>query len=291
MGEIVWAKTTEHRDHLSNSRGRVPADTRITVFASRDKVCMVDSTMLVGKNKNSNKCYYEWRSVSSVGFFRNKAGNLQPYKAERSLNQKAWFYRYPKTAFYYLEEEDALAGEPMKAFRDACSEYLNLRSVYDLYPMAEVMGLPERFTLLPSNLRPHMRTRDWSEFMSGAVGKSRVTPGMIDSAKNSEPFLISLASEFRGLVDNARLETFLKNSFFDDNMMEKFQPHTPRVRALLRLMDEDSRISLLSENITFSSSQSIKYASVRFADRMRRKQFYQQPLGKVHSWTHLTCLV
>lgn len=292
MGEIVWAKTQELRDHLkSHIYGEVPADKRITIFADKDKVCMVDSTMIVGANRSSGKKYYRWRTVSSVGFFRNKAGHLQPYRAVRPLKQDGWSSFYPEAAFYYLEEDDQLAAEPMQAYRDACKHYLHLKGIYDLYPMAEVMGLPERFNLLPANLRPHMRTTNWNEFMSGAVGKSRLTPKMIESAKHSEPYLISLASEFRGLVEDGRLETFLKNSSFDDNMMEMFQPHTPRIRTFLRLMDEESRNSLLGESITFHASQSIKYASGRFVDRTRRKQAYRQPLGKVHSWTHLTSLV
>lgn len=288
MGEIVWAKTQERRDHIENQvYGQLPADSRMTVFASKDKVCLVDSTMLIGANRNSDKKYYQWRSVSSTGFFRNKAGHLQPYRAIRPLKQKVWKSYYPESAFYMLEEADTVAGEPIKAFREACKQYLRVRSVYDVYPMSEVMGMPERFNLLPANLRPFMRTTDWNEFMVGAFGKTRVTPGMIKSAQETEPFVIALAREFRGMVSDVTLRKFIANTHFDDEMMDDFRPFTPRVRSVLKHLDDRSKRRLIGEPINLKNVEFIRYVSNRnTAYSMSRK--ITGPLSPVEGWMGLT---
>jgi hypothetical protein len=294
MGEIVWAKTHEHRDHLKgHTYGEVPADTRITVFADKNKVCMVDSTMIIGANRSSGKYYYRWRSVSSVGFFRNRAGHLQPYRAVRPLKQSAWNSYYPETAFYYLEEDDAVAGEPMKAFREACKQYLHLRGAYDLYPMARVMEMPERFSLLPANLRPYMRVTDWTEFMTGAFGKSRVTSDLIKAAQETEPYIVSIAREFRGLVPDKEIVDFIKRSKFDEEMMNEFNPHTPRLRAVLRLLNDKSRLELIASPLDLEGTRSIQLVSSRTQYWKNNQQAYKNRIGQhtgITDWNGLTRL-
>lgn len=289
MGEIVWAKTIERREGLEHhTYGVVPADTRMTIFASKDKVALVDATMLIGANRNSDKKYYAWQSVSSMGFFRNRAGNLQPYRAIRPLKQKVWKSYYPETSFYYLEENDEVAGRPMKEFRDACNEYLRLRSVYDLYPMAEVMDMPARFNLLPANLRPYMRTTDWNQYLVSAFGKNRVTPSFVKAAQKTEPYVLSLAYEFRGLIPDKTLLKFIQNTQFSEELMEGFKPHTPKIRRVLRALDERSRLRLIGEPLTIGNTLRIKTVSDRFATTNpfpTRKVFIR---GSIDTWDGLT---
>lgn len=289
MGEIVWAKTREWRDHLeSHTYGQVPADSRTTIFASPDKVAMVEGVMMVGANRNSDKKYYFWRSVSSVGFFRNRAGNLQPYRARRPVKAKSWTSYYPETSFFYLEEEEIMPVESVREFRKACKEHLGLTSVYDLYPMAEVIGLPERFSLLPANLRPHMRTTDWNEYLTSAFGKTRVTPEFVKAAKNTEPYVLSLAHEFRGLVPEKTLVKFVQNTHFNDELMEKFIPHTPKIRLVLKGMDERSRVRLIGEPIDVRNTCLIKTISNNFASTNRFAPKKVSIKGAVGTWKELT---
>lgn len=293
MGEIVWAKTHEHRDHLEgHTYGELPADKRTTIFADKNKVCMVDSTMIVGANRSSGKFYYRWRSVSSVGFFRNKAGHLQPYRAVRPPKQKVWNSFYPETAFYYLEQDGSVKfEEPVQAFRDACKRYLHLKSVYDLYPMAEVIGLPERFNLLPANLRPHMRTTDWNEYTAGALGKKRATPEMVEAVQKTEPYVLAMAHEFRGTVDDKALTTFVQTHYFDENLMQNFKPHTPKFRQIIKLTDDKSRMKLLRKPLNEQVTSNIKYISDRLGTSTPPHKKYTKPIGHVVDWSHLTSLV
>lgn len=293
MGEIFWAKTHERRDHLkSHDYGEMPADRRTTVFASKDKVCLVDSALMVGAPRKSTKRYYYWRTHSSIGFFRNRAGHLQPYRAMRPLNSRgAWRSFYPEEAFYYLEEDEEFVGEAMRAFRAACSEYLRLYGVYDLYPMAKTMDMPERFKLLPANLRPHMRVTNWNEFMTSAFGKTRATPKFINAAQETEPYVIALAHEFRGLVADNELVKFMKRTQFDEQLMDNFKPHTPRLRRYLRRMDATSRRNLLYDPINVSTTTLIKYASDQEVHHRNGKGFRNGPLTGLTNWTALTRVI
>lgn len=296
MADLIWGETHERRQHIDNfptALGLFPADTRISIFASKDKVAMVDATLFIRKHK-SGKAHYEWRSCASMGFFRNSAGNLQPYVSRRNITgnkKQPWTSHYTDSVFQTL----AIDGqEAIQQFQAACKKYLNVSSVEDIYPLAEMMGV-EKFSALPSNIRPYMRTRDWNEFVARAFGKTRATHEMVKAVSDSEPIITSIAYEFRGLVEDERLVKFLNDNSLAPDSLDGFTPFTPRIRTIIKALDNEELEGLLSSDINMESLGSIRVNSEAmnsFALRANRHGKRLAPTKKsasaITDWKSLT---
>lgn len=263
MAEIVYSETQSHRQHLDNlTEGRTVADTKLSVFSGDGKVALVASHLLVGVNRHSkNKSkWYHWRTVSSMGFYRNSVGNAHPYYASRSLEATRpgpWRHIPAQKVFDMLDGFELGQEAIRDAFVHEVWNRFNITSMYDVYPMAAKYELPS-YSLLPYDLRPAMRTDDWSDFTAASFGKQRATPRLIEAVQNTEPYIVAVAQQFRGLVSNQRLTSFIENNHFDDEMMEGFNAHHPYLRPWLKLLSATSRDRLLSRNLDISDLRHIQ---------------------------------
>lgn len=300
MTEFIWGKTFPMAQFKN-----VPFDdilhgsqvaTRTTFFADRNKVAWVDSVKCAYTNRHSNKNYSSWQSVSTMGFFRNSGGYLQPYRAVRSVNKKPWVFATPEPVFHFFQEDRQGDVELISKFREVCGDFLNIKSLYDVYPMAEVMGV-DRFEHLPANLRPYMRTLDWNEFLTNAFGKTRVNSTFIKHAEVAEPFAISMAYEFRGLVSDKALIDYIPNLEFNDELMDNFHSFNPALRDVLKVLSKKELNNLMSSTFDLHTTHSIQrisnvlnYEKTRRRAGMEPRKFSRLPV-EIKSWKDLTRVV
>lgn len=287
MGEIVYAHREEKRDDLPEY-GRRPTDIKTTIFAGPNKVAVVTSTLVAGAVRNSTKHYWQWRTTSSYGFFRNRAGNLQPYHATRSWDGKGrdgktWSHRVPDLAFGQLDRYKETSDEAYEVYRRAVSDNLGIKSIYDLYPMAREYGLI-RYNTIPFELRVPMRETTWAGMATAAFGKTRASKRLTDAVANTDPYIVALAHQFRGLVDDERIVKFMEKTHFDEEMEEGFKPHHPRVRRVLKCLKKKDLNAILKNGLDLNDTVRI-YHITHCVNHMI--DAWSEPGVSYRSWHHI----
>lgn len=258
MGERVFSVTEDRRILIDNLKqehtvSQVPTDIKKTVWVSPNKASIVVSSLVVGRPRgedHKDKRYYKWRTTASLGLYRNRGGNPQPYHATRPWNFNKgtpWAHRNAHTVFGWMEEDSDLG----RAFKHACWQTFDVTCLNDMYPMAETWGI-SGYKYIPYALRPAMREYRWFDFTGRVFGKKRNSKRMQEAVSNTDPYIVAYAREFRGLVPDDELTAFVENTHFDDEMMEGFNGEDPRVRFALKAMNEKSRRTLLARGMDLS---------------------------------------
>lgn len=264
MGERVFSVTEDRRDVIDNlkdphSESRVPSDIKKTVWVSPNKVSIAISTLVVGRpggEDHKDKRYYKWRTTASLGLYRNRGGNPQPYHAARPWNFKKgdqWAHRNAHTVFDWMEEDSDLG----QAFKHYCWETFDVSRLGDMYPMTDVWGVIS-YKYMPYTLRPAMRESNWSDFTGRIFGKKRNSVRLQAAVSNTDPYIVAYARDFRGLVPDDELTAFVENTRFDDEMMEGFTGQDPNVRLALRKMNEKSRRTILARGMDMSDIKNLE---------------------------------
>ena len=257
MAEIVYTELIDGRQHFDEAKhiehgntGEIPLDRKITIFSAFGKVAYVESSLIVGKRRNTNKLYYYWRTISSTGFFTNKAGNIQPYSARRGYDKKnsSWT---PVQFWGFDMMEDPHDMPSRVAFRDEVKYRLGINNIYDLYPMAQKMDIDEyNYKAIPYNLRLATRANDWAEFAAMGFGKTRATKPLIGTLENSVPLMASIAAEFKGYAEVNDMAAFIETNRYDETVFDHFTLFSPNIRRLVRFMDKRTVASLLDKKLS-----------------------------------------
>lgn len=275
MSEIVYTETDKQRAHIASmGHGRTQADKKFTLFQSRDKVALVISSLVVGvpvgHNKDTglkeplrDKRYYYWRSHYSLGFRRNRAGNVVPYQCQRMWDctyRTNWAHQQAGLPFELLREnvKQSFSERLTEEFRHAVWGSFNVTRIEDIFPMLPVVGL-ERYNTIPHNLHSAFRQNTWEEYAAAAFGKTRVTPRLVAAVKNTEPYFVAYARNFRGLVSNEALCVCMERNHFDDEMEENFQPYTPDFRAGILQAEQTTVDGLIGEKLDFNDLVKIRH--------------------------------
>lgn len=275
MSEIVYTETDKMRSHIASmGHGRTQADRKFTLFASRDKVALVTSSLVVGvplgrdndlgyKQPLTDKRYYYWRSHYSFGLRRNSAGNIVPYQCQRpwdSTYKTPWKHQQARAPFTLLsvDGEDGFSERLAHEYRRAVWSAFDVTSIEDIFPMLPVVGL-QHYHTIPHTLHGAFRADDWTEFTARAFGKSRVTARLVAAVKGAEPYHIAYARNFRGLVETEKMVSYLeRNARFDEEMEEKFRPHTPDFRKGVLAANCDTRNALIDVDLTLDDMKRIQ---------------------------------
>lgn len=251
MSAIVYTKTTELRDGVpSATYGRIATDSKVTIFQSRDKVAVVNSSLVVGApNGNKTKRYYRWRTVGSTGFRRSSLGNIIPYQCHRRFDAKRsvpWTHRQPREPFQLLLNTQSELG---RAFKHAVWDTFDVEKQEDIYPMMQQYNLLHYWTI-PNSLLASFRVDDWTEYTARAFGKTRTTPRLIAAVQQTEPYIVAYAQQFRGLVDDDKVVAFIERNHFDEEMENEFQPHSPNIRSGLLHTSQSIRDGLIMRDMS-----------------------------------------
>lgn len=287
MSEIVFTDTTERRGHIKHmTQGRTPSDEKVTIFQSPNKVAFVTSTLVVGVPRgHSDKRYYHWRSTESFGFRRNRAGNIMSWQCTRPFDAKTgveWGHRQPRQAFQMLDESDD--WEAAAAFKRAVWYTFGIRKAEDIFPMMPEYGL-RTYWSVPSSLRSAFRVNDWSEYAARGFGKTRATPRLVAAVKQTDPYIIAYAQQFRGLVDDEKMVKFMEDNHFDDEMEESFVPHSPNIRPGLLVATQELRDGLITSGMDFNDMRRIQNMVTFNNPKMMKELFANRKVTRLaHVW-------
>jgi hypothetical protein len=163
-----------------------------------------------------------------------------------------WRHGNAKPVFDYMEEDSDLG----RAFKDACWSTFNITGLGDMYPMADKWGI-HSYRYIPYGLKAAMRETGWEDFTGRVFGKTRNSKRLQAAVANTDPYIVAYARDFRGLVPNDELVSFVENTHFDDEMMDGFEGEDPKVRNLLLAMNEKSRRVILARGLDLSDIRNI----------------------------------
>jgi hypothetical protein len=173
-----------------------------------------------------------------------------------------------------LESDTPVAME----FRQAMWEIFKITKPADFYPMMDMYGLYKP-SLIPVNIRSAFKLDDWESYTAYIFGKTR-TPRLKVPVANTEPYVVALAHEARGLISEDTLVKFVANTHFDDELAEQFKPHTPNIRKMLKSAPVEAREKLFSRGIDFLDTQRIKLIT-----NSHGRMYRNYPINdKVTSW-------
>lgn len=262
--EIKFTETQERRQDLDarlDYAMRTPADSKITVIQNDGKVCLATSTLVVGKatrDPNANR-YYRWITTESMGLRRNAAGNVVGWRCRRSWDHRKgnqWVHKTVKPAFDLLSERSE-AGE---AFQQACWAEFGHTSLSGFFPIAGEYGF-DNYSLIPGNILAPFREKNFGDFTRATFGVKRTNDRLITAVANTEPYVVALAHQFRGLVPDKVLTKYIENTQFDEDLMEHFEPHTPRIRDILLAMKPSQVRHLLRDELDLAATRVVKWLS------------------------------
>jgi hypothetical protein len=260
---FVYSETDVRRNHIDNTffQTKLVTDIKRSVWKDDHKVSVVESVLLTGhpNSQNIDKRWYRWYTVASFGFRRNKFDNIIIYNCRRQANGRRgnpYLHNNMNVPMDFLQDgEGALADE----FRDAMWETFRITKQEDFYPIMKEYDLYTH-KLIPTNLRTAFKADNFGTYVETAFGKRR-RPMLTIAARQTEPYVVSLAREFRGLVPDAELQAFVESTHFDDELEEQFKPHTPMVRKYIRSLSPAARSKLLASGLDFLDTQRIKTLS------------------------------
>lgn len=283
MSEIVYTERHEQgRSAVAGMEyGRAVLDNKVTIFKSRDKVSLVTSRLIVGVPRgeaHKNKRYYYWRAVESYGFRRNNSGNVIPFQCRRPFDAKVgvhWQHQLARQPFMMLDERDdwAVANE----YRAAVRSTFGVEKASDIYPMMDEYGL-QTYWSIPNSLKAGFRQRSVDAMATAVFGKTRVNPRLIAAVQNTEPYIVALAQQFRGLVTDKKIIKFMENNHFDDEMEEGFTPHSPDIRIGLLGASQSLRDGLIQNTLDLSDMKRIQYLTGMGKYTMRH--YFTGPIDK-----------
>lgn len=266
MSEIVYTETT-NRGQQPDFSGtyppiRQPTENKVTIFRSPGKVAIVRSTLIVGvPNRNHmDKRFYQWRTTHSMGLRLNSSGKVVPYAARRPWDYKkgtAWTGQIPEQAVDALTSDDN--SDLAQAYRQACDLEFGIKSLHDLYPIAGEYGLIS-YRSMPMYFRAAMRAGSMQDFATQVFGKNRVNSSLVQAAAATEPYVVALAHQFRGLVPDESLIKFMDKTHFDEEMESTYDSHTPLIRKNILAINESSRKRLLERGLDASDLNQISSA-------------------------------
>lgn len=290
MSEIVYTKTFEQRQGVDTmAYGRQPTDRKVTIFQSPGKVAVVLSTLVVGVPRgHSDKRYYYWNSTASSGFRRNKAGTIIPFSCSRPWDAKrsvAWKHKFPSEPFNWLEGTGTQPDEAGEAFQRAVWEEFGITNVTQLYPMLDRYNLPS-YKTIPNSLKMPFRTDDWEDFTARVFGKTRLSKPLVAAVENTEPYFVAYAQQFRGLVSDAAVVSFLERNHFDEEMEETFQPHSPTIRPFLLASSQATRDNLI--NVEFDRADMMRVMRFMRFGTKDFKELAGNGQYEYKNWTHLS---
>lgn len=251
MGNIVYTeRANKPRIPEADIQSPITLDEKFTIFQSADKVSAVRSVLRAGRFHNTKRVWFRWGTVQAFGFRRNKAGYIQPYHAGRSESLRVtdlWKPRNGAWAFAHLGPS-ILSDGFCEAYRRACESSFNIKSMTDVYPLADHYGI-YKYSGLPANVRTGLREKNISDMVAKTFGKQRAGIDWYTAAKNTDLFLVSVAHEARGLVEDKTLLTFLNQNKFDEDMEGTFEAHTPVLRPVLRKVEPKSREVIIGKHV------------------------------------------
>lgn len=224
MSEIVYTqKTSTNVDVKSMVQGRAPVEEKFTIFQHDNKVALVRSLLIVGvAQPYSDKRYYYWRTVGSLGFIRNKGGNIVAYHCEREYDAKPgtpWAFRAPIQPFMMLDDDlPRFKTEAKGEFKFAVKQSLGVESLYDIYPLTDEYGI-DHFNAIPPSLTRGFRLNHLESLTAYAFGKSRLNRRLVQAVSKTDPWIVSYAQQFRGLVDDDKVVSLIENNNVDEEKM------------------------------------------------------------------------
>lgn len=275
----VYTETSENRVAVqTNLPGFNLLDKKVSIFQHPNKVAVVTSMLLTGTPWDrsdphdwkplAGKRYYRWRTMESYGFIRTKAGFPMPYHSSRGPRaDNYWRNRFPQKALADLEEE----SEGGEAYRNAMWETFGTRSVQDIYPMMNTYGLIN-YPSIPINLRRGFRESDAETYAGIIFGKNRNSKRLQDAVLNTDAYVVSLAHQFRGLVSDDSLLSFMENTRFDAEMESTFAVHNPLMRKALKTLSPNSPQEILSRGLDAADLKRIEQLSLYVSHPLKKHQ-------------------
>lgn len=291
MTNIVYTHTDKMRGGIKDMQSmHMPTDRKVTIFQQPNKVAVVGALLVVGKpthkEEHKDKRWYKWRSTETYGLRRNAHGTIIPWSATRPYTFKVgdqWKHAGGcRRVFDALDPESEHEGSV--AFRKAVWETFGVKSMYDIFPIAEHYGL-HRYDTMPYALRNAMRQPTMTEFTTQLFGKTRTSDSLMDAVSGTDPFVVALAHQFRGLVPDSALVWMMRNNSFDDEMEESFEPFSPWVRPVLKVISQRSRNNLVRERLDVSTLMRIHRVMAYTRNDYATKQF--DPEETYNSWEDL----
>jgi hypothetical protein len=291
----VYTETIENRAVVAAELpGLNVADQKTTIFQNDNKVAVATSVLLTGVPWDKSdgdwkpipgKRYYRWRTVGSYGFIRTKTGLAMPYHSTRGPKARDhWHNRFPHIAADTL----SVPGQLEDAYRHAMWETFGARRVQDLYPMMDTYQLIN-YPSIPINLRRGFRESSPEIYAGMVFGKNRNTPRLQSAVVNTDAYVISLAHQFRGLVSDEALLSFIENTHFDKEMEETFEVHNPLVRRMIKFLKQEDREDILSRGLDAADLKRIMLLS-RYASMPQNKHHMTgrfSGIGEMKSWSEI----
>lgn len=285
MSDIVYTHTVKERQYVDQLNSidfanRTACDRKVTIFQAKDKVALVHGTLVCGVPRGyPDKRWYKWRSTASYGLRRNSNGTLVPWNCSRPWDftkETQWKHHTATAVFDKMED----TGDEADAFRKAIRESFGVTDWTSIYPIVNQYGIYS-YKHVPFDLRGAFRAGTMQEFVAKSFGIKRTNATMVEAVSNTDPWIVDLAYQFRGLVPDADLTNFLVNNHFDDEMME-FKPFSPLIRKVAKQLSEPVRRTLLSKTLDYSDMGYIFHVNT-----YKNTIGWQNGGDKVTSWERL----
>lgn len=242
MFEIVASE--EHRrieeDDLAKTSGPMVVKNKTSVIQSDGKVALVRSELHAYRpyEETDRKWLMGWRSVASFGVRTTSRGTLVPYSCSRNVNMfKSGPWSHNAGYLALLPFKQRLSSDYIDgAYLSALNRVLGIKDVVDVYPGLNLFGM-DKPSAIPEGKAMAFRADNYDEFTARVFSKSRAVPALVSSVRNSDIDLISLAGDFRGLVDDSKLINILNIDLGDE-----YEPsrRMPNLRKTLLRTDKNT---------------------------------------------------
>lgn len=173
-------------------------------------VTLIDSLMKTGQRHDNGKKWHRWEDQLKIGFYKTSTGKIQAFQK----NVKYWDKPTKTWNSLSFEHDNYFYGIDPKVltiFRETAAAELKISKLSDVYPISNLYSI-KTYSTIPPNLITEMRACDIMEFTSRAFGKSNYRKDLVRAVAASDPYLVSLASCFRGLVPADWIIKFLNES-------------------------------------------------------------------------------